>query len=185
MFGCAPFTSSAKCATQYLCSICLLIAFLFFPFLSLCYLLWTSFAVFLCTCLSHSSFSSLNYSSCGSRCCARDSLSFQCPRHPEHDRFDHVVQVSGAIFGGHFQFDVSLCLWPPASSISSPIYMHIMHFFFGVTNLKIMSLSSHTGNFNTGLFIIVYFKIPGPWFFGRKIKSTYSILKIQTFLKRL
>ena len=32
---------------------------------------------------------------------------------------------------------------------------------------------------------IVYFKIPGPWFFGRKIKITYSILKIHTFLKRL
>ena len=33
--------------------------------------------------------------------------------------------------------------------------------------------------------VIVYFKIPGRWFFGRKIKSTYSILKIHTFLKRL
>ena len=32
---------------------------------------------------------------------------------------------------------------------------------------------------------IVYFKSPGPWFFGRKIKSTQSIFVTHTFLKRL
>ena len=34
-------------------------------------------------------------------------------------------------------------------------------------------------------YTIVYFKSPGPWFFGRKIKSTQSIFVIHTFLKRL